>query len=88
MDFPLPVGSDSIPSASVGLLDPENRGVAVGISVLSRLEPEILLGYICTPFRTTTSYFSREMKKILLYYKVIYSNLFYDFGVHKSSGHP
>ena len=41
MDFPFPVWSYSVPSVSVGLLDPENRGVAVGILSLSGIEPEI-----------------------------------------------
>ena len=45
MDFPFPVWSYSVPSVSVGLLDPENRGVAVGILSLGGIEPEIRWGY-------------------------------------------
>ena len=41
MDFPLPVTSGSIPIASVGMLDLENVGLAVGILLLSHLEPDI-----------------------------------------------
>ena len=49
MDFPLPVWSYSVPSVSVELLDPENRGVAVGILSLCGIEPEIRWGYFFTP---------------------------------------
>ena len=44
LDFRLPVWSHSIETISVGLLDPENIRVAVGISFLSHLETEILGG--------------------------------------------
>ena len=44
LDFRLPVWSHSIETISIGLLDPENMGVAVGISFLSHLEAEILGG--------------------------------------------
>ena len=49
MDFPLPVWSYSVPSVSVELLDPENRGVAVGILSLGGIEPKIRWGYFFTP---------------------------------------
>ena len=42
LDFRLPVWSHSIQTTSIELLDPENIGVAVGISFLSLLEAEIL----------------------------------------------
>ena len=38
---PLPVWSHSIPMSSNGKLDPENIGVAVGISLISCLGAEI-----------------------------------------------
>ena len=43
MDFRLPVWSDNIPNTSIELLDPDNMGVAVGISFLSHLQAEILV---------------------------------------------
>ena len=49
LDFRLPVWSHSIETISIGLLDPENIGVAVGISFLSHLEAEILGGVATTP---------------------------------------
>ena len=51
LDFRLPVWSHSIQTTSIGLLDPENIGVAVGISFLSLLEAEILGGVVSTPPR-------------------------------------
>jgi hypothetical protein len=45
LDFLLPVWSHSIETISVELLDPENIGVAVGISLLSHLQAEILRGW-------------------------------------------
>ena len=53
LDFRLPVWSYSIESISVGLLDPENIGVAVGISFLSHLQAEILRGVVSTPSLVT-----------------------------------
>ena len=41
LDFPLPVRSYIVISLFIGLLDRENMGVAVGISLLSRLQVEI-----------------------------------------------
>ena len=40
----LPVTSCSIRIIAIELLDPENRGVAVGIFILSIIEPEIPWG--------------------------------------------
>ena len=39
--FPLPVQSHSIIMSPIGKLDPENIGIAVGISLISCLEAEI-----------------------------------------------
>jgi hypothetical protein len=47
--FWLPVWSGSYHNASIGLLDPENMGVAVEILLLAGLEPEIHLGGNSTP---------------------------------------
>src|SRR5664279_635101 len=44
LDFPLPVRSDSIGNGTIRKPDPENMGVAVGISLLSCLEAEKTLG--------------------------------------------
>ena len=41
MDFPPPVQSHSILMRPNGKLDPENIGIAVGISLISRLGAEI-----------------------------------------------
>ena len=40
--FPLPVTFDSIHNSAVDFLDPENMGVAIGISLLCILEAEIV----------------------------------------------
>jgi len=37
LDIPLPVWWKSIPNSSVGLLDPENKGLAFEIAFQSRL---------------------------------------------------
>ena len=52
MDFPLPVRSYSVPSLFVGLLDPENMRVAVGILSLGGREPDIRWGYFNPPITT------------------------------------
>ena len=49
MDFRLPVAYYNIGVSSIEKLDPENGGVAVGISILSSLEAEICLGGNFTP---------------------------------------
>ena len=49
LDFRLPVTSDSIRNSAIEFLDPENRGVAVGIFILSIIEPEIPWGVILPP---------------------------------------
>ncbi len=49
LDFRIPVACDSIGSSTVGFLDLENRGVAVGISFLCVIELEICLGPVATP---------------------------------------
>ena len=49
MDFRLPVARDSIGSSTVGFLDLENRGIAVGISFLCVIELDIGLGSVATP---------------------------------------
>jgi len=49
LDFPLPVWSYSIPGVSIGLLDLENRGVAVEIVSLGGIEAEIRWGYFLPP---------------------------------------
>ena len=41
LDFRLPVWSDNIRNISIELRDPENMGVAFGISFLSHLQAEI-----------------------------------------------
>ena len=41
LDFRLPVTCDNHLNSTVGLADPENTEVAVGISFLSGIEPEI-----------------------------------------------
>jgi len=41
LDFPISVWWKSIPNISVGLLDPENIGSAIEITLLSRLQAEI-----------------------------------------------
>jgi len=41
LDLSLPVRSDSIVDITVGLLDPENIGLAVGIALLSCVQMEI-----------------------------------------------
>jgi hypothetical protein len=41
LDVRLPVRSHSIETTTIELLDPENIGVAVGISFLSHLQAEI-----------------------------------------------
>ncbi len=49
LDFRLPVARGSIGSSTVGFIDLENRGVAVGISFLCVIELEICLGSLATP---------------------------------------
>jgi hypothetical protein len=50
LDFRLPVWLHSIETTSTELLDPENIGVAVGISFLSHLQAEIQGGgVVSTP---------------------------------------
>ena len=46
LDFPPPGWSYSVPSVSIGLLDPENTKVDVGILSLGGIEPEIRWGYL------------------------------------------
>ena len=41
LDFSLPVTSDSIANSLIEMADPENEGLAVGISFLSHLQAEI-----------------------------------------------
>ena len=41
LDYPLPVWLHSLRSSLVGMLDPKNLGLAVGISLISCLEAEI-----------------------------------------------
>jgi hypothetical protein len=41
LDFRFPVWLHSIQTTTIELLDPENMGVAVGISFLSHLQAEI-----------------------------------------------
>ena len=49
LDFRLPVARDVIGISTVGILDLENMGVAVGISFLCAIELEICLGSVATP---------------------------------------
>ena len=49
LDLWLPVSSHSVGHNSIEKFDPENGGVAVGISFLSHLEVEICLGEILPP---------------------------------------
>jgi hypothetical protein len=53
LDFRLQVWLHSIKTISIELLDPENTGVAVGISFLSHLQAEILGGVATTPSLVT-----------------------------------
>ena len=45
MNFALPVWLYSVRSVSVGLLDPKNMGVDIGILSLGGIEPEIRRRY-------------------------------------------
>ena len=47
-DLPLTVLSESVQTRTTELLDPENVGVALGISLLSSIEAEILRYCKCT----------------------------------------
>ena len=47
-DLPLTPISDSVQTGISELLDPENVGVAFGISLLSSMEAEISRYFICT----------------------------------------
>ncbi len=49
MDLRLPVAHDGIDISTVGFMDLENRGVAVGISILCATELEICLRSVATP---------------------------------------
>ena len=49
LDLQLSVARDGIGSSTVGSLDLENWGVAVGISFLYAIELEICLGSVATP---------------------------------------
>jgi len=44
LDFPLPVMSGNLQKSTIGNLDPEDMGVAVGILFLSNLEVELCMG--------------------------------------------
>jgi hypothetical protein len=44
LDYPLPVWFYSIRTSPVGMLDPKNIGVAVGIPLISCLQTEIAWG--------------------------------------------
>jgi len=44
LDFRLPVMSDNIVTRFFGMLDPENVGIAVGISLLSHMWAELRWG--------------------------------------------
>ena len=50
-DFRLPVTSDNIRNTTIEFLVPENKGVAVGILLLSSLEPEIAWGKFVPPLQ-------------------------------------
>ena len=47
-DLPVAATSERFHISPVVLLDPENVGVAFGISLLSNIETEILRHFICT----------------------------------------
>ena len=47
-DLPLTPVSDSVHTSPIELLDPETVGVAIGMSLLSSTEAEILHYFICT----------------------------------------
>ncbi len=49
LDLRLPVARDGIGISTVGFLDLENRGVAIGISILCAIELEICLAPLATP---------------------------------------
>jgi len=50
LDLSLPVRSDSIAGIAVGLLDPENIGLAVGIALLSCVQLEFPHEEVVTQF--------------------------------------
>jgi hypothetical protein len=52
-DFPLSLTSDSVHCSLIVLLDPENTGLAVGISLLSCIQAEICVALTC--FISTSS---------------------------------
>ena len=47
-DLPLTPMSESVHTTTAKLLEPENVGLAVGISLLTSIEAEILRYFICT----------------------------------------
>ncbi len=49
LDLRLPVARDGIGISTVGFLDLENSGVAVGILFLCAIELKICLGSVATP---------------------------------------
>ena len=46
--LPATLMSESVSTSPTGLLDPENVGVAFGVSLLYSIEAEILRYFICT----------------------------------------